>query len=364
MRIRSDNLQAMKVSELDYTLPERLIAQEGLSERAQSRLLVLDRNREGIFHSRFQALPEYLKAGDCLVVNNSRVIPARFFARRQTGGKIEGLFLRLTQEGAWQVMLKNASRLRAKEILTLYRPSEEAPSNPGTPIGLRVLDKQARGVWIVQPETEEDTCSILDRYGITPLPPYIRRKHLQREAVDRERYQTVYAAPPGSVAAPTAGLHFNHEMLESIEAMGVRIARVTLHVGLGTFAPVETETMEEHPMHTEEYRIEEQAADDINHTLAQGNRVIAVGTTSVRTLEASAKDGTVTAGHGWTDLLITPGYEFQIVRGLVTNFHLPRTTLLALVCAFGRTETVLSAYQEAIRREYRFYSYGDAMLIL
>ena len=352
----------MKVSELDYALPEGLIAQEGLSARTQSRLLVLDRERQVLTHRRFEALIECLEAGDCLVVNDSRVIPARFFARRHKGGKIEGLFLRLTEEGTWQVMLKNASRLREEEILTLYSAATVAGSD--AEVGLRVLARQDRGVWLVEPETEEETLSILDRYGITPLPPYIRRKDREKEASDRKRYQTVYADLPGSAAAPTAGLHFDQEMLERIEAKGVRIVRVTLHVGLGTFGPVETEEMESHPMHAEEYRVEEKAAGIINDTLAKGHRVIAVGTTSVRTLEASAVQGNVKAGSGWTDLLITPGYEFEIIEGLLTNFHLPRTTLLALVCAFGGTERVLGAYMEAIRQEYRFYSYGDAMLVL
>ena len=352
----------MKVSEFDYVLPERLIAQEGLPERTQSRLLVLDRERDAIRHRRFEALREYLEAGDCLVVNDSKVIPARFFARRQTGGTIEGLFLRSMGKGTWQVMLKNASRLREGEILTLYSSARE--SGFDAEVGLRVVAKQERGVWLVGPEPEEDCLSILARYGSTPLPPYIRRKDMRKEASDRERYQTVYADLPGSAAAPTAGLHFDQEMLEKIQAKGVRIARVTLHVGLGTFGPVETEEIESHPMHTEEYRVEEEAAGIINDTRAQGNRVLAVGTTSVRTVEASANHGRVTAGSGWTDLLITPGYKFQIVEGLLTNFHLPRTTLLALVCAFGGTERVLRAYEEAIRQEYRFYSYGDAMLIV
>jgi S-adenosylmethionine:tRNA ribosyltransferase-isomerase len=352
----------MKVSELSYTLPEGLIAQEGMSARTESRLLVLDRDREELIHRRFKALPEYLEAGDCLVINDSKVIPARFFARRQTGGKIEGLFLRLMEDGCWQVMLKNASRLQEDEILMLFSAASEELSDGE--VGLRVLARQDRGVWLLGPETEEDYLSILDRYGVTPLPPYIRRKDFRKEASDRERYQTVYADPPGSAAAPTAGLHFDPEMLERIEAKGVRISRVTLHVGLGTFGPVETEDIEAHPMHAEEYWVEESAADIINDTLAQGNRVIAVGTTSVRTLESSVIDGKVTAGHGWTNLLITPGYEFQVVRAMLTNFHLPRTTLLALVCAFGGTRRVLRAYEEAIRKEYRFYSYGDAMLVI
>jgi len=362
VRGRSDNLAIMKVSELDYQLPARLIAQKGLAQRTQSRLLVLDRRQETIEHRGFYDLTEYLGTGDCLVLNDSKVIPARFFARRKTGGKIEGLFLRQSEDGAWQVMLKNASRLREEEIVMLYSAAMEAGFD--TEVGLRVLKREGRGVWLVRPESEEETLSILDRYGVTPLPPYIRRKDLREDISDRKRYQTVYADLSGSVAAPTAGLHFDSEMLEEIEAKGVRIARVTLHVGLGTFGPVETEDVEAHPMHAEEYRVEENAARIINDTLAKRNRVIAVGTTSVRTLEASAIDGNVKAGRGWTDLLITPGYTFQIIEGMLTNFHLPRTTLLALVCAFGGTERVLKAYEEAIRQEYRFYSYGDAMLVL
>jgi S-adenosylmethionine:tRNA ribosyltransferase-isomerase len=352
----------MKVSELDYELPEGLIAQEGLSDRARSRLLVLDRERDAVQHRGFRDITEYLEAGDCLVINDSKVIPARFFARRRTGGKIEGLFLHMTEDRAWQVMLKNASRLREEDILTLYSARKE--ENSQGDVALRVLARQERGVWLVRPETEEDTFAILDRYGITPLPPYIRRNGLREEGSDRQRYQTVYADLPGSVAAPTAGLHFDEEMLKTIESKGVKLAKVTLHVGLGTFQSVETEELEEHPMHAEEYQIEENAAAIINNTIASGKRVIAVGTTSVRTLESSAIDGKVKAGRSWTDLLITPGYEFQMVSALLTNFHLPRTTLLALVCAFGGTKQVLSAYEEAIREEYRFYSYGDAMLLI
>lgn len=353
----------MKTDELDYHLPEELIAQQALAERTQARLLVLDRETGALEHRRFFETVDYLGAGDCLVLNDSRVIPARFFARRQSGGKIEGLFLHLTENGAWQVLLKNASRVKVDE--TLYLEPVDSRETTKTQVGLTVLERQERGGWVLQVESEAHYLEILRDYGVTPLPPYIRRgQNDLSENYDRRRYQTVYAGEPGSVAAPTAGLHFDEKLLEKIEACGVKIARVHLHVGLGTFEPVVAEVIEDHPMHSEAYQLDRADADIINQTIENGGRIIAVGTTSVRTLETCAEGNQVKSGFGETNLLITPGYTFKVVDALITNFHLPRTTLLALVCAWGGTERVLAAYRQAIQEKYRFYSYGDAMFIL
>ena len=350
----------MKTSELDFELPKRLIAQQGLTDRTGSRLLVLRRPDGGIEHRRFTDVAEYLESGDCLVVNESKVIAARFFTRRETGGRIEGLFLEPIEGGRWQVLLKNAGRLRLGELVTLERRGTDARKTTGNAVRLRAVAEQGEGRWVVQPELGGDYLKILGEYGCTPLPPYIQRP---AEEGDQQRYQTVYARTPGSVAAPTAGLHFSEELLEQVAGRGVQIARVTLHVGLGTFKGVDTDRLEDHPMHWERYSIGEDDAGVINEAAARGGRIVAVGTTSVRTLESVAQGRQVKAGTGATRLFITPGYEFKIVDGMITNFHLPRTTLLALVCSFAGTEAVLAAYRAAVRKEYRFFSYGDAMLL-
>ncbi len=353
----------MNINELDYELPESLIAQQALADRAASRLMVLDRTSGDIQHRHFGDLSGVLEAGDCLAVNDSKVIPARFFARRKTGGKIEGLFLQINEEGLWQVMLKNASRLGEGETFYLYNPLAENKDLPALAIVAR--EKLGGGIWLIEPDSPDDYLDILNRFGCTPLPPYIRRNPSDRsENFDRPRYQTVYAESPGSVAAPTAGLHFNNELLEKLQNGGINIAHLTLHVGLGTFKPVNTEKLEDHPMHSEKYRLDEKNAEIINQTLRNNGRVVAVGTTSVRTLETLAAGDRLEAGSGWTKLLITPGYQFRVTDAMLTNFHLPRTTLLALVCAFAGVETILRAYRQAIEEKYRFYSYGDAMLIL
>jgi len=351
----------VNTSELDYDLPGRLIAQEGLADRASARLLVLDRRREALAHRQVRDLGEYLAAGDCLVLNDSRVIPARFSCRRQRGGRIEGLFLQATAEGDWLALLKNGGRVRIGERMALARAGGLVEA--GAPV-LKAVQRGERGVWRLRAEGQGDYLRVLEEYGRTPLPPYIRRSSETDDAADRERYQTVYARAPGSVAAPTAGLHFTEELLQELRGRGVGLARLTLHVGLGTFQSVTTERVEDHPMHSEAYHLGEVDAALINEALAAGGRVVAAGSTSVRTLETVAREGRVEAGTGWTKLLMAPGYEFRIVGGVLTNFHLPRTTLLALACAFGGRERVLAAYREAVRLEYRFYSYGDAMLIL
>ena len=343
----------MLSAEFDYDLPAELIAQRPLPQRDQSRLLVLDRGNSSIRHTTFDQLPEYLERGDCLVLNDSRVIPAKFHAFRCSGGRVEGLFL-AESEGRWQVMLRPSSRLRKTESLDLA----------GYPGKLVLLEALGRGIWSVRPEPPVGGLELLERIGRPPLPPYIKRQADSNEAIDRQRYQTIFARRPGSVAAPTAGLHFSERILTRLEGKGIERAYVTLHVGLGTFAPVTTEHIEQHRMHREWFSISEVTAERIGTARAANRRVVAVGSTSLRVLEAaSASRGTV-AQQGWTDIFIKPGYQFASVDAMLTNFHLPRSTLLVLVCAFASRELIFEAYQQAIARQYRFYSYGDAMLII
>jgi S-adenosylmethionine:tRNA ribosyltransferase-isomerase len=359
----ADNLSPMKVNELDYTLPDRLIARHGLPNRTDSRLMVLDRGRDTLLHTRFNTIADFFNPGDCLVLNDTRVIPARFAVRRATGGVIEGLFLTFTESGDWQVMLKRASRLKIGEKINLTRQNqpEETAARPM----LTVVKKLEEGQWLLKPDFIESWLSVLDIWGCTPLPPYIHRPaHDQEDPVDRQRYQTVYADRPGSVAAPTAGLHFSQPLLDALAARGITVARLTLHVGIGTFKPVTAERLEDHIMHFESYQLDPGSAETINRTIERRGRIVAVGTTTVRTLETLADGPRVRSGAGRTNLFITPGYAFKIVNAMVTNFHLPRSTLLALVCAFAGTERILNAYRVAVEQEYRFYSYGDAMLIL
>ncbi len=486
----------MQAKELEYNLPQGLIAQQPLMDRAAARLLVLNRSDGNIEHRCFSDVLEYLRPGDCLVLNRTKVIPARFWLRRATGGRIEGLFLELTggysasNSGGgndstvvcWQVLLKNAGRLRKGERITMLNHSWQL-CNELTFIAVK---NAGGGQWVLQPEFADNYLTVLDRCGVVPLPPYIKRKPggravdavadglvngtidalsdrivgkdvdrpidkeesaagvtgidksapeycankkavlLRQQEIDREYYQTVYAQQEGSVAAPTAGLHFTSELLEAVRQRHIRLAYVTLHVGIGTFKPVTVEDMAEHKMHSEYYQLDDDNADIINDTLRNNGRVIAVGTTSVRTLEtcgvwiggdagyadianntgkpdnansnANTNSYTATigsngndsndninapvntddncgmangrmkayvrAGEGYTDIFIKPGYEFKIVSCLITNFHLPRSTLLALVFALAGRDNIMRAYQQAIERRYRFFSYGDAMLIL
>jgi S-adenosylmethionine:tRNA ribosyltransferase-isomerase len=355
----------MNTTDLYYELPEKLIAQKGLDQRAGSRLMVLHRNTQQIEDRFFADITQLIQPGDCLVINDTKVIPARFFVRRVTGGKIEGLFVKITPEGFWQVMLKNASRLRPEEEIEFIPHDEDAAASESDHIKITVMENQGQGHWLLKLNSRENHIDVLNRYGKTPLPPYISRKNKDdMEKIDHDRYQTVYADKAGSIAAPTAGLHFTPELLALLEKNGVNIARVTLHVGLGTFKPITSQTIEEHHMHCEYYELDMANADRINQTIEGHKRVIAVGTTSVRTLETLARNGRVLPGTGWTDIFITPGYSFQIVNALLTNFHLPCSTLLALVCALAGWEFILGAYQQAVEKEYRFYSYGDAMLIM
>ncbi len=349
----------MRTDELDYELPGELIAQSPAESRCGSRLLVLERAGGKVRGRSFADIAGYIDSGDCLVVNDTRVLPARFFARRLTGARLEGLFLAEHTGGRWEVMLKNSRKVKCGEEIILFGRDR---SEWGRAVALERLDD---GRWLLEVGDESDAEAILAQIGFAPLPPYIRRgEDGEQAAADLQRYQTVYARRAGAVAAPTAGLHFTAELLAQLRAKGVRSAHVTLHVGAGTFKPVTAEHLADHKMHSERFRLAEEDAGVVNDTITRGGRIVAVGTTSVRTLETLAKGRHVEAGEGQTDLFIQPGYEFQIVDAMVTNFHLPRSTLLALVGAFAGLDNVLAAYRHAIDQRYRFYSYGDAMLVI
>ena len=341
----------MNVKDFYFGLPQELIAQDPLEDRASSRLLVLDKKTGEVTHRGFRDILEYLKPGDCLVINDTKVIPARLFGvKEDTGAKIEVLLLKRREHDIWE---------------TLVKPGKKA--KPGTRIvfgeGLltgTVLETVDDGNRLIQFSYEGIFEEILDQLGQMPLPPYITH-----QLKDKNRYQTVYAKHDGSAAAPTAGLHFTKELLKQIEDMGVKIAHVTLHVGLGTFRPVKVENVQDHHMHSEFYMVEESEAKKVNDTKEAGGRVICVGTTSCRTVESAAdENGRLKSGSGWTDIFIYPGYEFKILDALITNFHLPESTLVMLVSALAGREHVLAAYEEAIKERYRFFSFGDAMLIL
>lgn len=347
----------MRLQDLQYELPPELIAQRPVDPRDAARLLVLHRDTGQIEHRRFSHIGQYLNPGDALVLNNTRVIPARFYCRRHTGGRIEVLFLHAA-EGGWRVLLKPSARLSQGERLRCERKAD---------VEIVLTGRQERGEWTVRPDPPLGWSELLEQVGQTPLPPYIGLDTAGRpgepDAQDRERYQTVYAAAPGAVAAPTAGLHFTHELLADLLRSGVRRVDVTLHVGLGTFAPIEAEDLAQHRMHAEWFEVHTQALDTLRSTRATGRRIVAIGTTSVRVLESLPNlDGGPVSG--WTDIFIYPPYQFRHVDRLITNFHLPGSTLLALVMAFAGPELVRRAYAEAIARRYRFYSYGDAMLVL
>ena len=344
----------MKVSSFDYHLPPELIAQYPAPERQDARLLILRRDTGEISHRQFPDLLEYLQPGDLLVLNETRVFPARLYGRREdTGGKLEVVLLHERLPGVWEALVQPGRRALPGVSVLFGDGSLQAEVVERTAAGgrlLRFTPGNSRLFW-----------EQVHTLGETPLPPYIRRRPEQE---DLERYQTVYARVTGSVAAPTAGLHFTQPLLDQFREQGVGTAFVLLHVGLGTFRPVRVEDVEAHPMQEEFYRLGAAEASLINETRRRGGRVVAVGTTTVRVLESAAADGSVSAGEGWTRLFIYPGYRFQFVDGLVTNFHLPRSTLLMLVSAFAGRDPVLRAYQEAVARRYRFFSYGDAMLII
>jgi S-adenosylmethionine:tRNA ribosyltransferase-isomerase len=324
--------------------------------------MVLNRRDGKVWHHTFRQLPQLLNEGDLLVLNDTRVIPARFASRRKTGGKIEGLFLRELHLGSWEVMLKNADRCKIGERLDLIGAD-------GTE--LRLEDSQGEGRWSVEVLPGSEAIDILQDAGLTPLPPYIRRDDGLLESQDRERYQTVYASRPGAVAAPTAGLHFTKESFAKLASRGIETATVTLHVGLGTFSPVKHENLGKHQMHQEWYEVTSETSRKINAAHRSAGRIVAVGTTSARVLETVAtRAGQLEPVSGWTDLFLYPPADFRATDAMITNFHLPRSTLLMLVAAFcspGKTDgldMILQAYDEAVRSRYRFYSYGDAMLIL
>ena len=340
----------MKTSDFYYDLPQELIAQDPLEDRSSSRLLVLDRKTGELEHRVFRDITEYLRPGDCLVVNNTKVIPARLLGvKEDTGAGIEILLLKRKADNVWETLVKPGKKAR---------PGARIVFGDGILKG-EVLEVVDEGNRLIRFEYEGIFEEILDRLGQMPLPPYITH-----QLKDKNRYQTVYAEHDGSAAAPTAGLHFTPELLEEIQAKGVRLAHVTLHVGLGTFRPVKVEDVSQHHMHSEYYVVEEEQARLINDTRAAGGRVICVGTTSCRTLESAAdEDGILRAGSGWTDIFIYPGYRFKIMDALITNFHLPESTLLMLVSAFADKEKIMKAYEEAVRQRYRFFSFGDAMFI-
>lgn len=340
----------MNVSDFNFDLPEELIAQDPLEDRASSRLLVLDKKTGEVTHKHFRDIVKYLRKGDCLVLNDTKVIPARLFGTKVgTDAKIEVLLLKRKSDNVWETLVKPGKKMREGAEVTFGNGLLK-----GKVVG--VVDEGNR---LIQFEYDGIFEEILDQLGQMPLPPYITHQ-LQ----DKNRYQTVYAKHDGSAAAPTAGLHFTKELLEEIEAMGVKIAHVTLHVGLGTFRPVKVETIEEHHMHSEFYMVDEEEAKKINDTKKEGGRVICVGTTSCRTLEsATGEDGILRAGSGWTQIFIYPGYQFKILDCLITNFHLPESTLVMLVSALAGKEHVMAAYEEAIKERYRFFSFGDAMFI-
>lgn len=334
-----------------FELPEELIAQDPLEDRSSSRLLVLNKNTGKIAHKHFKDIKDYLRAGDCLVINNTKVIPARLMGEREgTGAVIEVLLLKRMENDVWETLVKPGKKAKIGTKIIF---------GGGKLVG-QVIDIVEEGNRRIKFTYEGIFEEILDELGQMPLPPYITHK-LQ----DKNRYQTVYAKHEGSAAAPTAGLHFTKELLSEIEAMGVTVASVTLHVGLGTFRPVKEENILEHHMHSEYYCIEPEEAEKINRAKKQGGRIICVGTTSCRTVESAAlPDGTVPAGSGWTEIFIYPGYRFKVLDCLITNFHLPESTLIMLVSALAGRENVLNAYNEAVKERYRFFSFGDAMLIM
>ena len=341
----------MNVKDFYYDLPEELIAQDPLKVRTESRLMVLDRESGDVNHRHFFNVKEYLKPGDCLVINNTKVIPARLIGEKEeTGGKVEVLLLKRKDDSTWETLVKPGKKCRVGARLSFGNGLLKA----------EVLDVLEEGNRLVKFLYEGIFEEILDELGQMPLPPYITH-----QLEDKNRYQTVYAKYEGSAAAPTAGLHFTNELLDEIHKMGVNIAEVTLHVGLGTFRPVKVENVFDHHMHSEFYSVTKEAADLINETKARGGRVISVGTTSTRTLEAASdENGMLTETSGWTEIFIYPGYKFKVIDGLITNFHLPESTLLMLVSALAGRENVMNAYEIAVKEKYRFFSFGDAMIII
>ena len=339
----------MKTQDFWYDLPEELIAQTPLLQRDSSRLLVLDRESGQTIHRHFYDILDYLQPGDCLVMNNSRVLPARLLGHRPTGGAVEVLLLRDMGEKRWECLVKPGKKMQVGQVVSFGNGELTATVTAVQEDGNRVVEFHYEGIFL----------EVLERLGKMPLPPYIRA-----ELQDQERYQTVYSKETGSAAAPTAGLHFTNELLDKIRAKGVNTAFVTLHVGLGTFRPVKAEDITDHHMHAELCMISAETAELLNSTKQAGGRIICVGTTSCRTLESLVnEDGSFSAKSKWTEIFIFPGYTFKAMDGLITNFHLPESTLVMLVSAFAGREHVLAAYEEAVKERYRFFSFGDAMYI-
>ncbi len=341
----------------DYELPKDRIAQTPLAVRSDARLLLADRNSGKIEHWHVRDLPELLAAQDTLVLNDTRVLPARLVGRRSlTGGRWEGLFLAADRLGLWKVLGRTRGKIQPGEQIVLVDPEGRDR------LTLELIEKGAEGEWLVRVDSQNDPYAVLERVGRTPLPHYIRGGEMLPE--DRQRYQTVFAQHPGSIAAPTAGLHLDEQLFSKLAEKNVSAAYLTLHVGRDTFRPITAESLDAHPMHTEWAHLDAETADRLNSCRAAGGRIVAVGTTSVRLLETAAVDGSLAAYEGSTDLFIRPPHRFEAVDALITNFHLPRTTLLVLVRTFGGDELIQRAYREAVEQQYRFYSYGDAMLIL
>lgn len=341
----------MKRQDFYYELPEELIAQDPLEDRSSSRLLVLNKQSGAVSHHTFREITDYLKEGDCLVINDTKVIPARLIGSKVgTDAKIEVLLLKRKENNVWETLVKPGKKAKVGAKISF---------GDGLLIG-EVVDIVEEGNRLIQFTYDGIFEEILDQLGQMPLPPYITH-----QLEDKNRYQTVYATHTGSAAAPTAGLHFTPELLRQVEEMGVDIARVTLHVGLGTFRPVKVDEITDHHMHSEFFQIDEEAAEKINRAKERGGRVICVGTTSCRTVESAAdENGHLEAKSGWTEIFIYPGYQFKVLDGLITNFHLPESTLIMLVSALAGREPVLAAYEEAVQQRYRFFSFGDAMMIL
>ncbi len=349
----------MKTEKLQFELPAELIAQQPCLVRSNARLLVVNRRSNEFIDSRFNKIGDFLRPGDCLVLNDTKVLPARFFARRVSGAKLEGLFLTEYTPGTWEVMLKAARKIKPGELIYIKDKSKADFCTA------EVLEKKQDGTCRLKLGASGDHEAILDEIGFPPLPPYIKRDDdLETASADRLRYQTIYARTAGAIAAPTAGLHFTEQLIERLKQAGICFAYLTLHTGAATFKPINTDNLEDHQMQSELFSIDEQTARIINSTKDKGGRVIAVGTTSTRALETAAIGSHVEATKGITKLFIQPGCEFKIVDAMVTNFHLPKSTLLALVAAFAGLEQIIAAYKHAIEKRYRFFSYGDAMLIL
>jgi len=350
----------MRTEKLNYYLPPDLIAQRPLCSRSNSRMLVLERSNGRLTNSRFSSIGKFLKPGDCLVLNDTKVIPARFFVQKAGATvKLEGLFLTESDPGLWDVMLKGARKLKPGDHLHLRDKQKQNFCE------VVLLEKKDEGVCRLRVESDGDPPTILNQIGFPPLPPYIKRDdNLRVASLDKRRYQTVYARKAGAVAAPTAGLHFTNQLINRLKQAGIHFAYITLHIGMGTFKPIIVETLEDHRMHQERFEIDWENAGIINRVKNNGGRIIAVGTTSVRLLETVAANSKVEAASGTTALFIKPGYKFKVVDAMITNFHLPKSTLLALVAAFAGLDNILTAYKHAIEQLYRFYSYGDAMLII